>query len=94
MDDDAVALAATVVERREILTGAIMINTNRANDPGFGAGSPLGLVLMHELGHVVGLDHVPDAASMMHPTADLPAAVWAAGDLAGLKAVGRGAGCL
>ncbi len=82
--------------RGQIMSGALVINASylRATESGFGKGSPHGLVLMHELGHVVGLDHVNEHLSMMHPAASLPAAVWGAGDIAGLQAVGRRAGCL
>lgn len=90
---EAVAAAASVVRGRQVRAGVVVVNTDYVPEPGFGAGSPLGLVLMHELGHVIGLDHVNDGWSLMHPTADLPAAVWGAGDLAGLRALGRPAGC-
>lgn len=46
-------------------------------------------VLLHELGHVVGLDHVADADQVMF-AAFLPHATWGEGDLAGLAAAGRG----
>jgi hypothetical protein len=46
-------------------------------------------VIQHELGHVVGLDHVDDPAQLMHPetsgTTD-----WGPGDLRGLHALGTG----
>lgn len=52
---------------------------------------------MHELGHLVGLDHVADGRQVMAPIAPnfvnrSPA--WGAGDLAGLSQVGRQAGFL
>jgi len=49
-------------------------------------GSRAGLYL-HELGHVVGLDHVDDEGQVMHSTADALATL-AAGDLTGLAALG------
>lgn len=71
------------------------MNTNftKRAEPGFGAGSPHGMVLMHEVGHVVGLDHYGDRRQIMHPSATLPAAVWGAGDLAGLRRIGKVGGC-
>jgi hypothetical protein len=50
---------------------------------------------LHEIGHAVGLDHVGDPRQVMHPRliASTPTK-FASGDLAGLKKLGRAAGCL
>jgi hypothetical protein len=63
--------------------------------PGFGAGPYRTNVMMHELGHSVGLDHVSNPAELMYPTL-IPSGPkgYAAGDLKGLAAVGRSAGCI
>lgn len=86
--------AGTPVNR--ITDGAVVVNTdyNGALAPGFGPGAR-GELLMHELAHVVGLEHVRDSSQVMYPTI-LPAspARFGAGDLAGLEAVGAGQGCL
>lgn len=62
---------------------------------GFGAGSTRGQLLLHELAHVVGLKHVSSAAQLMYPVL-VPRATSAyrPGDVAGLRLVGRPAGCL
>jgi hypothetical protein len=44
----------------------------------------------HELGHVVGLNHVTDATHIMYPT-DLGRTGYGTGDLRGLAAMGSGA---
>jgi hypothetical protein len=51
---------------------------------------------MHELGHSIGLDHprIADKAQIMYPTLSRKYAVWGAGDLTGLKVLGRNSGCL
>ena len=46
-------------------------------------------VIMHELGHVVGLDHVSDPRELMFPAATYVTG-WGPGDLQGLAAVGAG----
>jgi Matrixin len=46
-------------------------------------------VILHELGHLVGLDHVPDATQLMYPESNR-VLDFAAGDLAGLVQLGRG----
>jgi len=63
--------------------------------PGFGAGRHRGNVLLHELGHVVGLAHVNNARELMYPAvAAYTPNGFAAGDIAGLRRVGRPAGCI
>jgi 5-hydroxyisourate hydrolase-like protein (transthyretin family) len=78
-----------------ILTGYVVMSTQftKTAVPGFGTGAPHGMVLMHEIGHVVGLDHYNNRSQVMHPSAALPAAVWGAGDIAGLRQIGKVGGC-
>ncbi|WP_211881827.1 matrixin family metalloprotease [Pseudarthrobacter albicanus] len=45
-------------------------------------------VILHELGHVMGLDHVDDPSQLMYPEIGAPDGL-AAGDLNGLQALGR-----
>jgi len=51
---------------------------------------------MHELGHVVGLDHPRHGGRLqiMYPVLTRKPAQWGRGDLAGLRFVGAGGGCL
>lgn len=51
--------------------------------------------LLHELGHAVGLNHARYTGEVMYPViANTGAGAYSSGDLAGLKKVGRSAGCL
>ena len=77
------------------VTGIVAIDAtqNRKLAPGFG-GDSVGSVLLHELGHVVGLDHVADATQIMYATVTGKPAVYGQGDLAGLSELGRSHGCL
>lgn len=50
-------------------------------------------VVLHELGHLVGLGHVTSASQLMYPQNQLGVTDFGAGDLTGLVALGRGA-CL
>lgn len=48
-------------------------------------------VLLHELGHVIGLGHVEDPSELMHPEGQPGAAGYGPGDRAGLARLGAGA---
>lgn len=63
---------------------------------GFGEGTTWGRVFMHELGHVVGLGHVARSDQIMFPELGVQSgrAEFHAGDLAGLRLIGRDAGCV
>ena len=63
--------------------------------PGFGGGLSRGNLVLHELGHLAGLDHVDDRGQLMYPSVHGRSPDgFAAGDLAGLGAVGAENGCL
>ena len=77
--------------------GFVVLNAalNRGFRAGFGSGTTRGQLLLHELGHVVGLRHVTLTSEAMYPML-LPRenSAYHSGDLAGLRRVGRPAGCL
>lgn len=76
-------------------TGVIGLDREATSvHPGFGAGRRWGNVVLHEIGHLLGLDHVEDPGQVMATTVDQGAGEWGAGDLAGLAYLGREAGCL
>jgi hypothetical protein len=63
--------------------------------PGFGKGQTQGNLLLHELGHATGLDHVASEAEQMNPKLSpaLPKG-YGRGDLIGLEKLGKKAGCI
>jgi hypothetical protein len=62
---------------------------------GFGPGLRRGNLVLHELGHVVGLDHVNDRTQLMNASIhEGSPSGYAAGDLAGLSQLGARQGCL
>jgi hypothetical protein len=78
--------------------GFVVLDTPQAFSQlrgGFGSGLRRTNLLMHELGHVMGLQHAGNPREQMYPTLRTASPyAYAAGDLAGLARVGRGAGCL
>lgn len=63
--------------------------------PGFGPGMTRGNLLLHELGHVVGLQHVEDYSQMMAPLlSPYTPGNYQSGDDAALYRVSRAYGCI
>jgi hypothetical protein len=80
-----------------IYRGFVVIDTPEALKwtPGFGTGVRRGNLLLHELGHVVGLGHYGNPGLLMNPSVSSRTPNgFVGGDLAGLAVVGRPAGCI
>jgi hypothetical protein len=90
-------------QRASISRGCVAINSSTKLRPGFGSAyrttpgggyqaySVRGHVLLHEIGHAMGLDHVNSKAEIMYPVADLsrkPVRL-GSGDKRGLAVVGK-----
>ena len=80
-----------------LVRGYVVVNAadNSKLRAGFGSGTTRGELLLHELGHVVGLNHAQQSSQIMYPVLlARTKAAYATGDLAGLARVGRAAGCI
>jgi hypothetical protein len=76
-----------------LVSGQVVLNADNRLSAGFGAGTTDGEVLLHELAHAVGLNHVLDRTQMMYPQTTSSESAFGAGDRAGLAALGAPAGC-
>ncbi len=79
--------------------GFVLLNASLAFPAGFkatGRWGSRGREIMHEMGHMVGLDHplLADTEEVMYPDLTRKRARWGSGDLAGLRIVGADGGCL
>lgn len=94
-----VGTAQTIPAGREAVyvSGAIYLDADEQMRPGFGTGRSWGTVLLHEVGHLVGLGHVDAETEVMHPGGERnqPAATvrFGPGDEEGLRTLGLSAGC-
>lgn len=75
------------------VSGWVAINADDPNPPGFSFPGQQGPVILHELGHVMGLGHVKAVGEIMHPAGggvvDL-----GPGDKEGLGQLGESGGCI
>jgi ribosomal protein L24E len=78
------------------VTGEVVLDRDLSGlAPGFGSGATRGNLLLHEIGHLVGLDHVGDLAQLMYPAlSNSSPSGYGAGDRNGLARLGAASGCL
>jgi hypothetical protein len=81
----------------QYVSGIVVVDGEAGLPPGFEFRFSEGLVLQHELGHLVGLAHVSDPGEIMYASERLegnPIRDWGPGDRQGLRELGADAGCL
>jgi hypothetical protein len=84
----------STVHRLRILAGFVVLSTkSNGLKGGFGTGPNRGGLLLHEIGHAVGLGHVQDKLQIMYPVLTKYGS-YGTGDLAGLRKVGHLGGCI
>ena len=74
--------------------GMVVIDSARRFTAGFGTGTTRGEVLLHEIGHTMGLSHVNASSQRMYPYWTPGTARYGRGDLAALEKRGARLGCL
>jgi len=92
----AAAVASPIVapgDDQIFVSGWIAMSLEDPNPPGFGVPGAQGPVVLHEMGHVLGLGHVDSQGEIMEPAGGA-VTDFGPGDLEGLRQVGRQAGCL
>jgi hypothetical protein len=79
----------------ELVAGDVLLSATHGLPAGHKAGPSFGNLVLHELGHALGLAHVDAPQQLMSPTLSLvsPAGL-GAGDRAGLRQLGSAAGCV
>lgn len=98
-DDEALGAAGSLPVRNAagrwvFVTGVVTFNSEARLLNGFELGDSWGDVVLHEIGHLLGLAHVEDTTQVMHPDVTGGEARLGAGDLRGLELLGSKAGCI
>jgi hypothetical protein len=86
------SLALTVGDDRVYVTGVVALDGPQIAEilDRRGGRAQARAVILHELGHLVGLDHVPYTTELMSPERDRDRLSYGAGDLSGLALLGQG----
>lgn len=92
----AKTMAGLYADRDQYFGGIVVMDADATARRGFGDNYAHGSVLLHELGHIMGLDHVKDADQLMYsgPFPNFGVHDFGPGDLEGLRRLGTDAGCL
>src|SRR5688572_7584705 len=90
----AKTMAGLFENQDQYFGGIVVMDADATASRGFGSRYAHGSVLLHELGHIMGLDHVTDADQLMYSGrhAHLGLRDLGPGDLEGLRRLGRDAG--
>jgi matrixin len=92
----AKTMAGLFAHQDQYFGGIVVMDAGATATQGFGYRYAHGSVLLHELGHIMGLDHVRDPDQLMysgrHP--NFSVRTFGRGDLEGLRRLGTDAGCL
>jgi hypothetical protein len=81
-------------DQRLSVSGFVLLSPSESLQPGFGRGLTVGNVLLHELSHLVGLDHVDDPSEIMQARLDRTTPDgFGPGDRRGLWELGASRGC-
>jgi hypothetical protein len=77
----------------QYVSGWVVVNAADRYPTGWSSPASLGPTVLHELGHIIGLDHVASKYELMEPSGGYMTD-YGPGDLAGLERLGRDQGCL
>jgi hypothetical protein len=90
----SISWASSTTSQVRIGDAAVVMKRGVRLKPGFTAGGSVGTLLLHELGHAMGLQHVSYQREVMYPVVgSLSPATYTLGDRLGLAKVGAAAGC-
>jgi hypothetical protein len=80
---------------RRIAHAGVLLDSTEAVGKGFSGTNRRGKLLLHEIGHAVGLGHVAATTQRMNPMIDRTSTSnWGAGDLNALNRLGLAGGCV
>ena len=90
----SISWASSATSQLRIGDAAVVMRRGVHLKPGFTSGGSVGILLLHELGHAMGLQHVAYQREVMYPVvSSVSPSGYTSGDKAGLYKVGAAMGC-